>query len=133
VATGELDSVIEHLASTAEVSSPFEVRLSGTGTFRPVSPVVFVAVAQGISACEQLEASIRTGVLSRDLDYPYHPHVTVAHDVPDVVLDRAFRSLSGFSAEFIADGFALYVHDESGVWRVHQRFTFTRNASSEPD
>ena len=127
VRESELDAIREHLMLAASASEPFEVRLRGTGTFRPVSPVVFVAVAQGISGCEQLESRIRTGLLSRELDFPYHPHVTVAHDVPDDVLDRAFRSLSGFTGEFMAEEFALYVHDPSGVWQVRERFTFGAN------
>jgi 2'-5' RNA ligase len=122
VPVSALPTIRDHLVKSASAIEPFEIRLRGTGTFRPVSPVVFVSVAQGISGCEQLEAHIRCGVLERELDYPYHPHVTVAHDVPDEVLDRAFASLAGFSAEFIADEFALYVHDESGVWQVHERF-----------
>ena len=124
VHVSELSAIREHLAGAAAASGPFEVRLSGTGTFRPVSPVVFVAVAQGISGCEQLESRIRTGQLARELEYPYHPHVTVAHDLPDEVLDRAFQSLSGFTGQFTAKEFALYVHDESGVWQVRERFEF---------
>ena len=125
VRVADLSSVNEHLIQVASASHPFEIRLRGTGTFRPVSPVVFVSVAQGISGCEQLESRIRRGILDRQLDYPYHPHVTVAQDLPDEVLDRAFTSLAGFTADFIADCFALYVHDESGVWRVLERFALT--------
>ena len=40
--------------------------LRGTATFLPVSPVVFVALAQGISACERLSDAIRTGPLAVD-------------------------------------------------------------------
>ena len=60
--------------------APFPVLLRGTGTFRPVSPVVFVALASGIAGCEALEERVRSGPLARDLEFPYHPHVTVAHD-----------------------------------------------------
>ena len=68
----------------------FRIRLRGTGTFRPVSPVVFVMVAEGISGCEQLAVSVRRGPLAVDLQFPYHPHVTVAHHLADGSLDRAF-------------------------------------------
>jgi len=125
ISDSQLTDVRQHLEQVAVVSAPFEITLNSTGTFRPVSPVVFVSVAQGISGCERLEARIRSDVLARDLDYPYHPHVTVAHDVPDDVLDQAFVSLSGFNAHFIATEFALYVHDDKGVWQVHERFPLT--------
>src|SRR3712207_8607561 len=46
------------------------------------SDVVFVAVARGIGNCELLADDVRRGPLARSLTFPYHPHVTVAHDVP---------------------------------------------------
>ena len=44
-----------HLADVARRgASRSAVHLRGTGTFRPVSPVVFVSLVEGISQCEQL-------------------------------------------------------------------------------
>ena len=34
--------------------------------------------------------SLRSGPVSRDLDFYYHPHVTVAHEIEDEALDLAF-------------------------------------------
>ena len=51
----------DHLTAVVAMTVPFEMRLAGTGTFRPVSPVVFVQVSQGIPECERLEAAIRSG------------------------------------------------------------------------
>ncbi len=42
-----LAKFIDHLAGVAAAHEPFTVRLSGTDTFRPVSPVVFLAVVEG--------------------------------------------------------------------------------------
>jgi 2'-5' RNA ligase len=105
--------------------APFEVHLRGTGTFRPVSPVVFVALANGIAGCERLEARVRRGVLDRELDFPYHPHVTVAHDLPEDVLDEAYDALGGFTARFMVAAFSLYVHGADGVWQVRRTFDLT--------
>ena len=93
------------------------MHLRGTGTFRPVSPVVFVSVAEGISSCEQLAMAVRQGPLKVDLAFPYHPHVTIAHHLSDPLLDRAFDELSGFECRFEVEGFHLYVHDDSRGWR----------------
>ena len=41
-----------HLAEVARCHPPFAMHLAGTGTFSPVSEVVFVAVARGIGNCE---------------------------------------------------------------------------------
>ena len=43
-----------HLARGGQPAYPFRLRLRGTATFRPVSPVVFVDVTEGISSCEML-------------------------------------------------------------------------------
>jgi 2'-5' RNA ligase len=122
VAESDLAEVEAHLERAGASVPPYDVHLRGTGTFRPVSPVVFVALSQGISGCEQLQRAVRTGRLERDIDFPYHPHVTVAHDLPDEALDHAYGALSGFEARFTVSGFALYVHGGDGVWHVRRVF-----------
>lgn len=121
VSDDDLDEVEAHLVRAASSAPPFEVQLRATGTFRPVSPVVFVALAAGISGCEALEARVRTGILQRPVGFPYHPHVTVAHDLTDDVLDAAFAALSTYSARFTVDSFVLYVHGDGG-WRARRTF-----------
>ena len=95
----------------------FPIHLRGTGTFRPVSPVVFVTLAEGISACEVLAGAVRTGPLAVDLQFPYHPHVTVAPHLDDTALDRAFDELADFECRFSVDSFSLYVHDADHGWK----------------
>lgn len=116
---------VAHLERAARVTAPFTIRLRGTGTFRPVSPVVFVQVAEGISACELLEGAVRRGPLDRDLEFAYHPHVTVAHHVEPAALDRAFDELAEYEVVFPVDAFWLYRHGEDGVWRPDRRFALT--------
>jgi 2'-5' RNA ligase len=113
-----------HLEEAASRHRPFELHLRGTGTFRPVTDVVFVAVATGISECELLEADIRQGPLGRELRFPYHPHVTVAHDVGSAALDRAYEGLSDFDARFTVPGFTLFEHGCDGRWRPEREFPF---------
>lgn len=119
----DLAVVEKHLAAVAAGVEPFCVHLRGTGTFRPVSPVVFVSLVEGISQCEQLADAVRRGPLDLDLAYPYHPHVTIAHHLDDPVLDRAFDELGGFECEFDVTQFHLYVHDPAEGWRPTLEFT----------
>jgi 2'-5' RNA ligase len=119
----DLPKIHEHLAEAADLHKAFRIHLRGTGTFRPVSPVVFLTLAEGISACEQLTFSVRRGPLSAEQMYPYHPHVTVAHDIADEALDRAFGELATYECEFVVDRFHLYVHDEQAGWVPTQDFT----------
>lgn len=111
-----------HLDSAAAAVEPFDVRLRGTATFRPLSPVVFLALAEGISGCERLEREVRSGPLGVDLNFPYHPHVTIAHELEGPVLDRAFAELGDFEARFTVDSFTLYVHDDRAGWVPSRTF-----------
>jgi 2'-5' RNA ligase len=117
--------VEQHLAKVGATQAPFEIHLRGTGSFLPVSPVVFVTLATGISDCERLERGVRAGPLERDLAFPYHPHVTVAHDVPIEALSRAFDELVDFEARFPVGSFQLFEHGADGVWRSRREFALT--------
>lgn len=116
------DDVYAHLAAVAAGHNPYPVYLRSTGTFRPLTEVVFVAVASGIGECEQLAEAVRSGPLARDLNFPYHPHVTVAHDVPSVALDRVYHELADFEARFEVDHFTFYVHGPDGRWRPQRDY-----------
>ncbi len=122
----ELEVVEEHLRLVAADERPFRLHLRGTASFRPVSPVVFVPLVQGISDCERIQAQVRSGPLARELSFPYHPHVTVAHDLPGPALDRAFDALAGYEAQFEVWGFTLFEQDGAGVWRPQRDFPFGR-------
>ncbi|QFU97630.1 hypothetical protein KDY119_01129 [Luteimicrobium xylanilyticum] len=118
----ELADTIEHLRKAAASQEPFHVVLRGAGTFRPVSPVVFAQVAVGIAECERLEAAVRTGPLDFPLRFNYHPHVTVAHEVSDELLDAAFDGMADYEATFSVDEVHLFEHGDDGVWRPVQGF-----------
>jgi 2'-5' RNA ligase len=125
VEPGDLAAVERHLEEVASHYRPFVLRLRGTGTFRPVSPVVFVQVVEGIAGCEALERHIRTGRLEQGLRFNYHPHVTVAHEVPDAALDLAFVELSRFDATFVVHAFHSYEYGDDEVWRPVRDFPLT--------
>ena len=118
---GDVD---EHLSAVAASAVAFTIHLRGTATFRPVSPVVFVQVVEGIGECELLEQQVRRGPLARELAFPYHPHVTVAHDLPDAALDAAFETLADFECRFEVGALHLYEHGTDGVWRPERTFPF---------
>jgi 2'-5' RNA ligase len=125
VEEARLGDVEQHLAVVAAGTSSYAVHLRGSGTFRPVSPVVFVNLVEGISQTEQLAKACRRGPLALDLDFPYHPHVTVAHLDDQVLLDRAFDGLVGFDCAFVVAAFHLYVHDPDRGWKATRDFVLT--------
>jgi 2'-5' RNA ligase len=114
--------VEKHLSEAAAAHHPFVMHLSGTGTFRPLSRVVFIQVATGVSDCEVLEQMVRSGPLARELEFPYHPHVTVAQDIDDDRLDEAYDGLAGFVARFSVERFVLFSRDPKGRWNWHTEF-----------
>ena len=118
-----LPAVEEHLARVAAAHLPFTLHLRGTGTFRPVTQVVFVAVAAGISECELLAAAINAAPeLHREARFPYHPHVTVAQDVAPEALDKAYEDLADFSAMFEVEAFTLFSHSGQARWQPRRDF-----------
>ncbi len=109
-------SVDRHLRAVAGRHAAFPVLLQGTGTFRPASPVVYVRVADGEDRITTLESDVRSGPLARSLRFEYHPHVTVAHDLPEATLSVAQRTLTDYQAAFTADAITLYEMGSDGVW-----------------
>jgi 2'-5' RNA ligase len=125
VAAEDLPGIESHLTWAAAEHRAFRVHLRGTGTFRPVSPVVFIGLAEGISQCEQLAFTLRRGPLAVELDFPYHPHVTIAHHLDDAALDRAFHDLASFDVAFDATEFHLYIHRDGQGWQPTRTFRLT--------
>lgn len=118
----ELDLVCTALEGASVTLPPFTMKLRGTGTFRPVSPVVFVAVSQGISYTEMLAKCVRDALDSPEPEFPFHPHVTVAHNLDDASLDRAYEDLSDFECDFTVSEFALYHHEDEAGWVPQRAF-----------
>jgi 2'-5' RNA ligase len=128
----QMDAVTEHLAAIAARTAPFVVALRGAGTFRPVSPVVFVNVVRGADRCEALQREVRTGPLAQDLRFPYHPHVTVAHDLDDGALDAAMEMVTDFEATYAQGSMRLYEHGDDGVWRTVARLVLSGSGVKDP-
>lgn len=119
-----LTQVRQHLCAVAAQTAPFRIELLGTDSFRPVSPVVFVPLVRGARECTALAATVRAGPLARDLDFSYHPHVTIGHNIPDSQLDEAERGSRGVHIDFIADEVVLYLRDTANGWERAAGFTF---------
>ncbi|GAA4374274.1 2'-5' RNA ligase family protein [Paeniglutamicibacter cryotolerans] len=128
-ATSEWEPAAAHVRSVAAASAPFTVRLRGTGSFRPVSPVVFLNVVSGAEDCAKLHHELQSGPLAHDQEFPYHPHVTIAHDLPEADMNRAAEQLSGFDDEFTVESIGLFDHDEAGNWSLSEEL---RLGSDDP-
>ncbi|MBC3990279.1 2'-5' RNA ligase family protein [Streptomyces sp. AC563] len=121
-----LPGIERHLAEVAAGWGPFPMRLSGTDTFRPLSPVVFVKIVEGAEDCTALQERVRaaSGPCARELQFPYHPHVTIAHGISEEAMDRAYAELKDYEAAWTIEGFALYEQGQDGVWRLEREYPF---------
>ncbi|WP_334171316.1 2'-5' RNA ligase family protein [Sinomonas sp.] len=118
------DAAVSHVRKVAARQSPFRVTLCGTGSFRPVSEVVYLEVTEGFEECVRLHAELQRGPLERELPFPYHPHVTVAHDVDAERLDEAEAALKNYSTSFTVASMGLYEHDADGFWQLREELDF---------
>ncbi|RBY93209.1 2'-5' RNA ligase family protein [Blastococcus sp. TF02A-30] len=125
VPVAERSAVSAHLADVARRHAAFDMHLSGTGTFKPVSDVVFIAVARGIGNCELIANDVRSGPLERELAFPYHPHVTVAHDVDPDMLELAYAGLADLQAEFHVGHFTEFEQTPGGAWAIAHEYPLT--------
>lgn len=112
-ALAELPEVLVDVAARVPA---YRVGLRGTGTFRPVSPVAFVAMVDGVEPTQRLAQEVRTATGVDDLQFPYHPHITIAHHLDDASLDHAEAALASFECSFVATQFSLYHHEERHGW-----------------
>lgn len=122
VADVDLGQFEKNLAQVAQKHGSFDIALRGTGTFRPVSPVVFVSVVEGISPTEQLAADARALLDNLSYQFPYHPHVTVAQKVSEEALDQAFNELADFQCRWRVENFCMYIQNGSPEWLKHRQF-----------
>ena len=116
VADRDLDRAVGLVERAAEEAVPFLVELAGTGTFLPGSPVTYLVVREGGPALETLEAALRESPLDRRT-HPFHPHVTVAQDLPPDRIEAAAAELAGFRAAFPVPDLAVLREEGDKTWR----------------
>lgn len=129
--TRDWEATREHVREVARDQAPFMVTIAGTGTFRPVSPVVFINVEDGFAACVDLHEKLQTGPLHRELPFSYHPHVTIAHDVAPESLDEAETVLKSYRATFPVVSMGLYEHDADGIWQLREELDFGTESDTD--
>lgn len=120
-----LPRVTDHLSRVFSRTAPFPVTLRGTASFRPVSPVVFLVVAEGARRCSTVAAEVRSGPVAVSLAFPYHPHVTLAQNVTDAALDAVAEEFAQVERRFMVACARMDVQREDGTWAAHSAYEFT--------
>jgi 2'-5' RNA ligase len=67
--------------SLAETWAPFEVELTDIAVF-PNTDVIYIEVGAGGSELRAMHAAMNSGALACNEPFPYHPHITLAQELP---------------------------------------------------
>lgn len=109
------EALLERVRAACAGVGPGPVRLRGAATFRPVSDVVYVRVAEGAERLRRLHRGC-AAVLPDASPFDYHPHLTVAQGLAGAELDRVAAELADVEAVFDAVSLGVFTGDLSG-WR----------------
>ena len=71
----------EQARTLIEGWAPFEVELTSIQVF-PATDVIYIQIGRGAAELESLHAAMNTGALAFAEPFPYHPHITLAQDIP---------------------------------------------------
>jgi hypothetical protein len=61
--------------------APFEIELTGIEMF-PQTDVIYIEVGAGAAELRRMHAAMNTGTLQFQDPFPYHPHITLAQQLP---------------------------------------------------
>jgi 2'-5' RNA ligase len=94
-------NLAEQARSVTEAYQPFDVELTTVQLF-PATDVVYLEVGGGAAELKQLHLAMNTGALAFDEPFAYHPHITLAQDLPPdqvsaarELADRRWREFPG--------------------------------------
>ncbi len=132
VEIASMGAIIAHLERVAARTAPFTIHLQRVGPFRPVNPVVFLELSRGVAQCDDLQGAVRDegGPLALPLSYPFHPHVTLAHEIDDEALDHAAGAAADLDIRFTASSLHLYRFTGQGGWQIVAAPAFASSALS---
>lgn len=106
----------EQARALTEGWAPFDIELSSIGVF-PATEVIYIEIGRGASEMRSLHAAMNTGALDWNEPFEYHPHITLAQDIPHEEVERLTELARRRWAEYPG----------SRVFRA-ERAVFVRNA-----
>jgi 2'-5' RNA ligase len=71
----------EQVRAVLDRSSPFEIELTSIAMF-PVTDVIYLEVGRGAEELRQVHQAMNVGSLEFEDPFPYHPHITLAQELP---------------------------------------------------
>ena len=78
---GDWQVAREQVRALVEAWTPFEITLTEVGIF-PVTNVIYIELGQGATEMYALHSAMNTDALRFDEPFEYHPHITLAQEIP---------------------------------------------------
>ena len=79
--SGDLGEVVEHARTLVTGFAPFDI-LAGDVAMFPSTDVIYIGIQQGEAELRELYRALNRGPLAFQEPFPYHPHITLAQDLP---------------------------------------------------
>ena len=98
-----------------EAWAPFDIELAGPEIF-PVTDVIYLEIGAGAAELRRMHAALNAGALKFDEPFEYHPHITLAQDIPQQEVPAVYELARRRWQEY----------GGSGVFRA-ERTVFVRN------
>jgi 2'-5' RNA ligase len=101
--------------------APFEIELTDIGIF-PLTEVIYIQLGAGAAELSRMHTAMNSGPLGFHEPFPYHPHVTLAQEIPagavDSVCQRAVERWRDYRGprSFRADRAAFVQNTLQNCW-----------------
>jgi len=117
----DLEELKSRLAPALRDVNPIQIDLGSIKVF-PVSNVIYLSIAQGESELRALNQALDRGPLRFQTEFSYHPHITLAQDIPlpdvEKLLLFAQKEWANYAGErrFLIDSLWLVQNVMPDIW-----------------
>jgi 2'-5' RNA ligase len=77
----DLADAIRRLADDLKCGAPFRIELGDIEIFE-ASQVIYLGLSRGVTELRRLYGVLNCGCLQYNENFPYHPHITIAQNIP---------------------------------------------------
>lgn len=123
-----LPNAMRVLRDAAASTRPFELVLGPPAAFLPVNPVLYLDVDGDVDALLELRERVFREPLSRELTWPFVPHVTIADDAEPDRIEAAVEALASFRVRVTFERVHLLRENPGRVWEPMADATFATPA-----
>jgi 2'-5' RNA ligase len=115
------EDVLAVLRAAGTATRPFRLEIGPPTTFLPDNPVLYLSVGGDLDALHRLRDRVFVEPLSRELTWPFVPHVTLVDEGEEARLQAAAAALADARYELVVERVTLLQEkrDDDGtrVWR----------------